>query len=96
MPGHDCDHVRRLGWIGIQNGALLSKAKEAEFDVLITLDQGIPTEQTITGRRLAVLVLIPAAQSKQAVRAFASEILSALPTLVYAEVRVFNHRVNRD
>ena len=39
-----------------KNGVLLSLA-ELEFDVLVTVDQGIEYEQNLANRRMAVLVL---------------------------------------
>jgi hypothetical protein len=53
---HDCRTVREMGWSGKKNGALLTLA-EKEFDVLVTIDQGMEHEQTIAGRKLGLLVL---------------------------------------
>jgi uncharacterized protein DUF5615 len=36
LLGHEVESVHRLGWVGIQNGVLLEKAKEAGFEVLTT------------------------------------------------------------
>ena len=92
LTGHDCNHVRRLGWRGIENGDLLTKAETAGFDVLITLDKGIPSEQTMLGRRIAVFVLLPAGQGSKNIRLFAGEILVALASVSEGEVKVFSHR----
>jgi len=51
-----------MGWSGKKNGVLLSLA-ELEFDVLVTVDQGIEYEQNLANRKMAVLVL--AARSNQ-------------------------------
>ena len=45
------------GWSGLKNGALLSAAEEAGFDLFITADQELSYQQNLTGRRIAVLVL---------------------------------------
>ncbi|MGO4884298.1 MAG: DUF5615 family PIN-like protein [Bryobacteraceae bacterium] len=60
--GHECRTVQELGWSGKKNGHLLSVA-EPEFDVLVTIDQGIQHQQNLAGRRIAILVL--GAQSNQ-------------------------------
>lgn len=45
------------GWSGLKNGALLAEAEKAGFDLFITADQEIGYQQTLTGRRIALLVL---------------------------------------
>ena len=59
LPAHECTTVARLGWSGTKNGLLLSKADESGFDVLLTLDDNIPAEQNMTGRRISVIILKP-------------------------------------
>jgi len=38
LPGHEVESVPLLGWSGIENGALLRKAVENGFDVLLMMD----------------------------------------------------------
>jgi hypothetical protein len=45
------------GWSGLKNGALLTAAEDAGFDLFITADQEIRYQQNLTGRKIAVLVL---------------------------------------
>ena len=90
--GHECSHVRKLGWASIQNGALIAKAEKAGYEVLITLDQGIPREQVSTTRSLAIFVIVPVQQGKNAVKVFAAEILESLTTVEPGAVKVFTHR----
>ncbi len=45
------------GWSGLENGALLTAAEEAGFDLFITADQEIRYQQNLTGRKIALLVL---------------------------------------
>ena len=94
LTGHECNHVRRLGWSGIDNGALLSKAQQAGFQVLITLDKGIPSEQVMAGREISVFVLLPKRQGTRAIRAFAGEILIGLASAGKGEVKIFSHRIS--
>ena len=42
----------------MSNGALLDRAEEAGFEVLITTDQGIRYQQNMSNRRVAVVVLM--------------------------------------
>jgi hypothetical protein len=54
---HDCQTARYAKLAGLTNGRLLSAADAAGFEVLITVDQGIPHQQNVGNRRIAVLVL---------------------------------------
>lgn len=59
---HHCRTVQEMGWSGKANGVLLSLA-EPEFDVLVTIDQGMEYQQDVANRKMAVLVI--AARSNQ-------------------------------
>ena len=54
---HDCQTARYVGFAGLKNGALLLAAEAAAFDVIVTVDQNIPDQQTLTHRRLSLLIL---------------------------------------
>jgi len=57
LLGHEVQTAFRLGWSKLKNGELLAAA-ERSFDLFITTDQQIRYQQNLTGRRLAVLVLL--------------------------------------
>jgi len=46
-----------MGWQALENGALLSAAEGAGFDLLLTCDQNVPYQQNLSGRRLALAIL---------------------------------------
>jgi len=46
LGDHECRTVQEMGWSGKKNGVLLSLA-EREFDVLVTVDQGMEYEQDL-------------------------------------------------
>jgi hypothetical protein len=41
LVGHDTSTVREMGWNGIKNGALLSLAVAADFEVFVTVDRSV-------------------------------------------------------
>jgi hypothetical protein len=47
-----------LGWNELRNGELLNKLEAEGFDVLVTTDQNLSYQQNLSGRRLAVAVLM--------------------------------------
>lgn len=56
LAEHSVITVPRRGWAGIKNGDLLALA-EKEFDVFITVDRKISTQQDLTKFRIPVLLL---------------------------------------
>jgi uncharacterized protein DUF5615 len=93
--GHECAHVGDIGWQGTLNGALLSKAEEAGFNVLLTFDVGIPKEHDISKRNIAVYVIRPEGQGPAAARALVGDILVALETCTPGEVLTLTNRVGK-
>jgi len=61
LGDQECRTVQEMGWSRKKNGVLLSLA-ELEFDVLVTVDQGIEYEQNLANRKT---VLVLAARSNQ-------------------------------
>jgi hypothetical protein len=45
-----------MGWSTLSNGELLDAA-EREFDLLVTTDQALGTQQNLSKRKIAILVL---------------------------------------
>ena len=56
--GHDVETAVERGWDTLANGALLDRAEEAGYEVLITTDQSIRYQQNMSNRRVAVVVLM--------------------------------------
>jgi len=56
LSGHQVETAFDLGWSRLTNGELLAAA-EARFDVLVTTDKNLRQQQSLTGHKLAVLVL---------------------------------------
>lgn len=46
-----------LGWSNLKNGELLAAA-ETSFDLFLTTDQQLRYQQNLSGRKLAILVLL--------------------------------------
>jgi|SRR5262250_2592824 len=57
LHGHDSQTARLQDLLELKNGELLSAAEAAEFDVLLTVDQGIEYQQNLEGRNLTVIIL---------------------------------------
>jgi hypothetical protein len=56
LVGHEVFTVRQLNWLGLTNGRLLLAANP-QFDVFLTVDKNLVSQQNLTGLRIAVIVL---------------------------------------
>ena len=56
LPGNKVETAYERGWSTLRNGELLARA-EAEFDLLVTTDRNLESQQNMKGRKLAILVL---------------------------------------
>jgi predicted nuclease of predicted toxin-antitoxin system len=57
FPRHETHTAQWAGLKGAKNGELPRAAEAAGYNVLLTVDQGMPYQQRPTGRRLAILVI---------------------------------------
>jgi hypothetical protein len=58
FPSHEVKTTREMGWDPLKNGALLRKAQEEGFSVLLTVDQNLRYQQNLQGISIAVIVMI--------------------------------------
>ena len=58
LSGHQVETSRDRGWEGLRNGNLLDVAERNNYEVLLTADQSIRYQQNLSGRRIALLVLM--------------------------------------
>lgn len=86
--GHTVDTVYERGWSTLANGDLLNAAEAASYDVFITTDQKIPRQQSLAGRRLAMLVL-PTTRWPE-IQLHAAAVVAAATSLQPGECRELN------
>ena len=56
LEGHEVMTVPQVGWAGIKNGELLSRA-QSKFDAFVTVDRNLAFQQNIPQFTFAVIVL---------------------------------------
>jgi hypothetical protein len=54
---HTVFTAQSRGWDTLENGALLTAAEAASFDLLVTTDRRIRYQQNLSGRKIAIVVL---------------------------------------
>ncbi len=85
LASHDVDTAEERGWAALSNGALLDRAEEAGYEVVITADKGIPYQQNLERRNLALIVL--GANRWPLIEPRIEEVRAALEAIQPGEVR---------
>lgn len=70
--------ARELGWQRLKNGELLAAAA-GNFDVLITMDKSLPSQQLLAQHGIAVFVLRARSNRLEDLIPLVPKIISALP-----------------
>ena len=87
LPDHDVRTAQEMGWAQLKNGALLQEA-ETQFDAFISTDQNLKYQQTVTGRKIAILVL--PTNDWPAIRARTEEVAAQIATLKPGDFAALN------
>jgi len=85
LTGHYSSSVQKMGWGGIENGALLALA-EKEFDVFLTGDRNLNFQQDVAQCKIAVVVLHAASTQLHQTLPLIPKVLSALPSIKPGQV----------
>jgi predicted nuclease of predicted toxin-antitoxin system len=78
--GHNCRTVQEEGWSGKKNSELLGLA-EIQFDVLVTVDTILRYQQKLTGRRIAVVLLLAPSNRLEILSTYFPACAQALETI---------------
>lgn len=85
FPGHVVKTVAEMAWSGTTNTALLRLAA-AEFEVFLTVDQGIPYQQNLPGLNLALRIVRAPGNDINDLRPMMPEVLRILETIQPSQV----------
>jgi predicted nuclease of predicted toxin-antitoxin system len=78
---YTCETARFAGFAGLKNGELLDAAEAAGFGVLITVDQNMPNQQNLRGRKLSILILCAVTNRLRDLAVLVPEAKDALSTI---------------
>lgn len=57
LRNHDVTEARALNWERVSNGALLTLAEDAGFNLLLTTDKNVRYQQNLADRKISIVVL---------------------------------------
>ncbi len=89
LGGHEVRTAAQEGWDRLRNGDLLAAAESAGFEVFLTTDKNIRYQQTLEGRRIAIVVL--GVQQWPALQPFVDRVVEAVERATpggYVEVEI--------
>lgn len=79
LTGHDVATVQQQGWAGVTNGELLRRAAAQDFDVLLTADQNLEFQQSLSRAGVGVVVVVAPSNALEDLLPLVPSILAALP-----------------
>ena len=88
FPDHDAHTVQWAGLKGKKNGELLRAAEIAGYDVLLTVDQGIPHQQRSADRELSIILVASRTNQLEDLLPLVDAILRALETIQPGQIAV--------
>lgn len=86
FPGHDAHSAEWAGLKSKKNGELLRDAEIAGYEVLLTVDQGIPHQQNLAGRKLSIISIRSRTNQLEDLLPFVDAILNALETMAPGQI----------
>jgi hypothetical protein len=86
LAGHDCQTVSEAGFEGKTNGELLALAERSGWQVLLTIDQGMPHQQNLTARTISLAIVRAKSNRMPDLLPHVPEILSGLRSVAPGQV----------
>ena len=86
LTGHEVRTVQQQGWAGSKNGELLRRAADEAFEVFVTADQNLEFQQSLTGSRLRVIVLVARSNALEDLLPLVPGLLAAIPKIQPGQV----------
>jgi hypothetical protein len=86
LVGHVVRTVPQEGWSGKKNGELLALMTAYGFEVLLTVDQGIPHQQNLRVAGVAVVVMMGLSNQLADLAPLVPDVLAALSAIQPGDV----------
>ena len=78
LAGHEVTHTSELGWGDLKNGKLLAAAEDAGFDALVTVDSSLQFQQSLSRRKIAIILIRAFSNDLPTLTPLASQVLKML------------------
>lgn len=92
LPDYEVRTVPEMGWAGTKNGELL-RLMAGEFDVFVTIDGNLPSQQNLVRLGVALVVLRAPDNTFATLQPLMSQVSTALATMNPGDVRFISSRI---
>jgi predicted nuclease of predicted toxin-antitoxin system len=86
FPNHDAHSAEWAGFKGRKNGDLLLVAEAAGYEVLVTVDHGIPRQERPADRKLSVILIRSRTNQIEDLLPLVGAILNALKAIAPGQI----------
>ena len=86
FAGHDVSTVRAQRWLGLRNGVLLRAAVDAGFEVIVTADKALRSQQNLPAIGIAVVLISGVRNRMRDLRPLMPRVLQVLGTVRKGEL----------
>jgi hypothetical protein len=84
--GHDASTIRAHRWLGLRNGVLLRAAVDAGFEVMITADKALRSQQNLSAIGIGVVLITGVRNRMRDLRPLMPRVLQVLGTVRKGEL----------
>jgi predicted nuclease of predicted toxin-antitoxin system len=93
FTSHEVFTIEGAGFKGLKNGALLKRASEENFRVLITVDKNIQYQQNISALPIAVILLSAGTNRIESLSPLIPDALEAIKNIKTGEIVIIKLRL---
>ena len=89
LPHHEVRTASQQGWATLDNGELLAAAEAHGYDVFVTTDKNLRHQQNLSGRHIAIVVVMDAQWPR--LEPYADRVVAAIDRATsgsYSEVEI--------
>lgn len=86
FAGHDVSTVRAQRWLGLRNGVLLRAAVDAGFEVMVTADKALRSQQNLSAIGIGVVLITGVRNRMRDLRPLMPRVLQVLATVRKVEL----------
>ncbi len=95
LPGLDVQTVPEMGWAGKKNGELL-RLMTGQFDVFITIDGHLPSQQNLAKLKVALVVLKASNNRLATLQPLMPQVIAVLDGLQPGDIQIIDQPTEND
>jgi hypothetical protein len=86
LPGHKTRTAAQMAWSGLKNGRLINAMVGDGFEVMLTVDRGIPFQQNIKSLPIGIIVMAAPSNDIDDLTLLVPEMMTALASILPGQI----------